>query len=71
METSRALPETKIAHKYYIWGILAYLVTTIGIIVAKIIYWESISLWWIFLPSGITIGYVLLLLFLEMNSESR
>lgn len=52
-------------------GLVIFIVASLSLIIAKFFYWETMSLWWLLLPSCFVIGGILFLLIFEMLKESR
>lgn len=69
MNETDTIKEKKVSRKLLLTGISIFLIVTISLIVAKIIYWTEMSFWWILLPSGLVIVWVLVLLAIELSKS--
>ncbi|TDB66862.1 hypothetical protein [Arundinibacter roseus] len=70
MHKIRTLKEKKIAKSYFFAGIVLYLLSTIGLIIAKLVVGAAMSGWWILAPALFVVGWVLVLTLLEYLKKS-
>ncbi len=70
MDKIRMKSESRVARKYYFTGLVIFVLVTLSLLIVKISHWNTMSFWWLLLPSGIVIVGILALLLIELAKGS-